>query len=260
MLGTGEGQVNHRHLFLTAQSPEVRAQGAARQRSGEGPSWVPAIFSQCPHGQEGPRELSGVPFLRALTPFTRAPPPRPHHLPQHRARGRFDSGPPPAPAWHPAGRCWCPLGSSKPAQRGHPGRCPSPRFPDGRLPRGTTETRSPTPSSRPAHTQGPWTPAPAALPSCPALPGHGLRKPARCRCPGGLRPSRELCAPRPADAGPARRTAPAGPLSRLRDRQSRRLTHGLSFLSSPVVSRLCPRDPWGPDTRTGGDPQACPNI
>ena len=65
------GLADSRYLFLSvleSRSP----------RSEHQPGWVRALFqvknfSLCPHRVEGARELSGVSFIRALTPFMRAP-------------------------------------------------------------------------------------------------------------------------------------------------------------------------------------------
>ena len=69
-----EWLINNRNLFLTVLE-------AGRLRSGWQHGWIPVRpysrwqtpdFLLCLHMAE--RELSGVPFIRALNPFMRAPP------------------------------------------------------------------------------------------------------------------------------------------------------------------------------------------
>lgn len=69
--------INNRNLFLTVLGGgKSKIKGLAESVSDEIPlpGSETADFSLCPHVIEGTRELSGVPFIRALIPFVRVLP------------------------------------------------------------------------------------------------------------------------------------------------------------------------------------------
>ena len=80
-----EQLVNNKNLFLTvleAASPRSGCQHGQILVKVYSSMLQTADFLLCPHVVEGARELSGIPFIKALTLFTRAPPSRPDHFPK----------------------------------------------------------------------------------------------------------------------------------------------------------------------------------
>lgn len=74
--------LNNRHVFSTVLEA-IRPRSRCRQIQCLVPTscFIDAIFSLCLHLRKGPRELSGVSFIRAVIPFVGSPPLLPNHLP-----------------------------------------------------------------------------------------------------------------------------------------------------------------------------------
>ena len=64
--------LNHKHLFLSSGGWKVKAPADWVFSENPLPGSLTAVFSLCPHMAE--EVVPGVPFLRALIPFTRTPP------------------------------------------------------------------------------------------------------------------------------------------------------------------------------------------
>ena len=79
------GGLNNKHLFvvvLEAGKSKIKELASSVSREGPLPAPWTAVFSLCPLREERGRQLSGVSFIRARIPFTRAPPLWPTHLPK----------------------------------------------------------------------------------------------------------------------------------------------------------------------------------
>lgn len=77
---------NIRNLLLTvleAEKSENKMLADLVSRENLFPGSQMAVLSLCPHMAEGERELCGVSFIRALSPFMRAPPSGPNPPKSH---------------------------------------------------------------------------------------------------------------------------------------------------------------------------------